>query len=186
MHPKIGTPLPKPTFTFAVSKYLQMQTKKIQTSTTVNTTNKSVNEDLQTSTLVNTVDETVNTNDKSVNKDLQTSTPVNTVDETVNDDDFIVKKGKRISYTCVLSVDEDLHVETIVNDLIKFNVVENKSDFLRKAIDVYINYNAVCVENKLEQPLIIPVPNGKDGSVYVQPKLLKNSLFKSVSKLPTF
>jgi predicted nucleotidyltransferase len=83
-------------------------------------------------------------------------------------------------------VDEDLHVQTIINDLIKFGVVENKADFIRKAIDVYCNYNNVCSENKLEQPLVLPVPDGKNDSVAVQPKLLRNSLFKAISKIQSF
>jgi hypothetical protein len=132
---------------------------------------------------VNTPTETVNSTTETVNTPTET---VNTPTEIVNSTPKPVNTQNRVAYNCFLSIEEDWHVSQILEDLIKFNVVENKSDFVRKAIDVYINYNNVCKENKLSQPLIIPVPDGKGGSIDIQPKLLANSLFKSVSTIPQF
>ena len=95
------------------------------------------------------------------------------------------KAKKRVSWTTNLSEEQDEYLKPIVADLIKFKVCETQSDFVAKAIDFYVNYQAVCKEKGLTPTLAFPIPDGLDGSIDIQHKLLQQSLFISVSNMPT-
>ena len=97
----------------------------------------------------------------------------------------VSKAKKRISWTTNLSEEQDEYLKPIVADLIKFKVCETQSDFVAKAIDFYVNYQAVCNEKGLTPTLSYPIPDGLDGSIDIQHRLLQQSLFISVSNMPT-
>lgn len=97
-------------------------------------------------------------------------------------------RGKpRFPYVANLSQEENDYVEPVVKDLIKFGIVDNPSHFVKTSIDFYINYQKVCEENNLQVGLKFPIPNGEQGSISFEHKLLKGSLFSKygVSKLQT-
>ncbi len=97
----------------------------------------------------------------------------------------VSKAKKRIPYTTNLSEEQHNYLKPIIADLIKFKVCENPSDFVAKCIDFYVNYQAVCREHKQIPTLLFPIPDGTNGSIEIEHKLLKQSLFTAISKLPT-
>jgi hypothetical protein len=121
-----------------------------------------------------------------VKQDVATPTQTNPkkeVKKTVEEKPSTAKK--RISYTTNLSEEQDNYLKPIVADLINFGVCETQSDFVAKAIDFYVNYQAVCKEMGRVPTLMFPIPDGRDGSIAIEHKLLKQSLFTPISKLPT-
>ncbi len=123
------------------------------------------------------------------NENAETSEEIETLTPEVVEDEY---RAVGSAYGITLNFrkeSEAKHVQAIVNELVKHGVVTDKSDFAKKCIDFCINHNAVIkevVENKkgMPSPLQFPYPDGSDGTVYIEPKLLSKSLFEGLVNIP--
>lgn len=97
-----------------------------------------------------------------------------------------VESSKRKSYTIMLDAKESKYMDANIEAYVEAGVFENNNQVLRYLVDVGLHYTRVCEANRLKIPFITPVPDGKDGSKYIEPILFKNSLFKDVCKLKSF
>jgi hypothetical protein len=149
---------------------------------------KTANNDIQPEGIVYEEPKVVYEEPKVANNDIQPKKVVYEPKEEVEEEIFI-KPGKRVNYTCGVSQDENAYIEMFLAEYIKYGIVENKNDFLRKAIDYYMNSEFVFKELNIKRPFVFNGKNCLYNLPYpsnLTPKLLKGSQLAEISKIESF